>query len=64
MLCICMPKSDKLLTETLPVDRVRTLLGDQGGSASAPALRDRLIKVAGDRKMLVELMDAVNGLNS
>ncbi len=59
-----MSKSTKLLTETLPVDRVRTLLGDQGGAASAPALRDRLIQVAGNKRMLVELMDAVNGLPS
>ena len=59
-----MSKSNKLLTETLPVDRVRTLLGDQGGAASAPALRDRLIQVAGNKRMLVELMDAVNGLPS
>ncbi len=44
------------LTETLPTDDVKMLLG-QGGTAAE--LRDRLIEVAGDRQKLVRLMGAL-----
>jgi hypothetical protein len=54
--------SGNLLTETMPINTVKTLLGDKGGAESASALRDRLVKIAGHKKELVALMDAINGL--
>jgi hypothetical protein len=61
--CMSRTNSGNLLTETLPVNTIKTLLGDGGGAASASELRDRLVKVAGNKKQLVELMDAVNSLS-
>jgi hypothetical protein len=46
------------------VASVRTLLGGRETVKSAPAMRDRLIALAGDRTKLVKLMDAVGALNS
>lgn len=51
-----MPEKKNLLTETLPVEEVKQLLG-QG---SPIKLRDKLIEVAGDRAKLARLTEALN----
>jgi hypothetical protein len=49
------------MTEDQALGTVHNLLGGKE-TKSAPAMRDRLIEIAGDRTMLVQLMDAVREL--
>jgi hypothetical protein len=50
------------MTEDEALQTVQDLLGGRETTKNAPAMRDRLIEVAGDKTKLVKLMDAVSGL--
>lgn len=50
------------MTEDQALGAVRDLLGGRETTKNAPAMRDRLIEIAGDKTKLVKLMDAVGGL--
>ncbi len=49
------------MTEDQALGTVRDLLGGRN-TKSAPAMRDRLLEIAGNPTMIVKLMDAVGGL--
>lgn len=53
-----MPK----MTGDQAVQKIKDLLGAKEQIKSAPAMRDALIEIAGDRTKLVQMMDAVTGL--
>lgn len=50
------------MTEDQALGAVKNLLGGKETTKNAPAMRDKLIEIAGDRTKLVQLMEAVGGL--